>query len=461
MKKPIQIILVEDNPNDVEILRYELKKGGLQFGLIVVDSEIKFREELNQQIPDIVISDYSLPMFSGHLALEITKSLYPDVPFLIVSGVIGEDVAIQLIKSGCSDYLLKDKLGRLCTSIQHAIKEAEEHKQRARMLLELKESEERFRILADNSPVLIWKSDSEGICNYFNKGWLEFTGSSFEDQLQTGWGSWVHEDDKVRCDDVADEAFEKRIPFEIEYRLRRHDGSFRWLLDKGTPNYLPNGEFIGYIGSCIDITDRKKAESTLRETKELLDTFFSQTLDGCYFVMFDQAVTWSSSVDRNATLQSCLEKIEITDANIAFAQQFITDQEHIVGTLFRTLFVRKTECDRLVEKLFDSAKVNYTALMVRPDKKEIVAEGNAVCLYDQSRNIIGFYGIQRDITEEKKEYDSLRHKADFYQRLFEVESTGDFITKADGAISKVNDQCVKMFGYSSTEEMYEIGRAHV
>ncbi len=456
MKPLIQIILVEDNPNDVEILRYELTKGGLSFALTVVDNEKNFRSALSNTHPDIVISDYSLPMFSGHLALEITQSQCPDVPFLIVSGVIGEDVAIQLIKAGSSDYLLKDKLGRLCTSIQHALKEAEEQRQKSRIQLELKESEERFRILADNSPVLIWKTDVNGLCNYFNKGWLEFTGSSFDDQQETGWGSWVHHDDKQRRDEVSNNAFKQQKPFEIEYRLRRYDNDLRWILDKGAPNFLPNGEFIGFIGSCIDITDRKKAEARLRETKELLDTFFTQTLDGCYFAMFAQPLVWNDDTDRRSVLPICLATIEITDANIAFAQQFLVDQEVVVGRVFSSLFVRSIESERFLVKLFDSSKVNYTAVMHRPDKTEIVVEGNAVCLYDQSRNIIGFYGIQRDITEEKKEYETLRHKADFYQRIFEDEVTGEFVTKADGTIVMCNDQCPKIFGYSSSDDMYAL-----
>lgn len=456
MKSPIQIILIEDDPNDVEILRYELKKGGLSFNLFIVDNETKFRDALVQVHPDIVISDYSLPMFSGQLALEITKSLFPDVPFLIVSGVIGEDVAIQLIKAGSSDYLLKDKLGRLCTSILHALKEAEEHSEKNRMLMELKESEERFRILADNSPVFIWKTNTEGICTYFNRGWLEFTGTAAENRREIQWGSWVHAEDTAHCNDIAGLAITTQKPFEVEYRLQRFDGVFRWVLDKGAPNFLPNGEFIGYIGSCMDITDRKEAEEKLRETKELLDTFYSQTLDGCYFAMFDTALVWDSSVDRSAVLRACLSTIKVTDANIAFIQQFTLKNEQIVGTVFGSLFVRRAESEQFLEKLFDASKMNYTAVMERPDKAEIVVEGNAVCLYDRFRNITGFYGVQRDITQEKKDYDLLRHKADFYQRLFEDDLTGDFVTKADGTIIKVNQQCVIMFGYDSIEEMCSI-----
>ncbi len=456
MNLPIQIILIEDNPNDVEILRYELKKGGLSFNLTIVDSEKKFHDALDRQNPDIVISDYSLPMFSGQLALEITKSRCPDVPFLIVSGVIGEDVAIQLIKAGSSDYLLKDKLGRLCTSIQHALKEAEEHREKKRVLMELKASEERFRFLADNSPVFIWKTNAGGVCTYFNKGWLEFTGAKADTLVETRWGKWINAADIAHSDEIAGRAIVRREPFEVEYRLRRFDGVLRWVLDKGAPNFLPNGEFIGYIGSTIDITDRKEAEEKLRETKELLDTFYSQTLDGCYFAMFDKPLQWVSSTDRKAVLSSRMATIAVTDANIAFAQQFVQKQEQIVGTVFSSLFVRRIESEQFLEKLFDSSKVNYTAVMQRPDKTEIVVEGNAVCLYDQTRSITGFYGVQRDITQEKKDYESLRHKADFYQRLFEDDLTGDFITKADGTIAKVNQQCVIMFGYDTIEEMCSV-----
>src|SRR6266567_5344383 len=128
----------------------------------------------------------------------------------------------------------------------------------------LRESEARFRTIADAAPVLIWMSGSDKLCNFFNKGWLDFTGRSLEQEFGNGWTEGVHREDFDRCLDVYGNSFDARQPFTMEYRLRRSDGEYRWVLDTGTPHFADDGAFLGYIGSCIDITERKRAEEKFR-----------------------------------------------------------------------------------------------------------------------------------------------------------------------------------------------------
>src|SRR5437660_1584992 len=125
---------------------------------------------------------------------------------------------------------------------------------------ELRESEARFRTVADAAPVLIWMSGPDKLCNFFNKGWLDFTGRSREQELGNGWAGGVPRDALDHCLVVYGSSFDARQPFTMEYRLRRNDGEYRWLLDIGTPRFSDDGEFLGYIGSCIDLTERKQAE---------------------------------------------------------------------------------------------------------------------------------------------------------------------------------------------------------
>ncbi|PYJ46361.1 MAG: hypothetical protein DME85_11145, partial [Verrucomicrobia bacterium] len=129
---------------------------------------------------------------------------------------------------------------------------------------ELRESEARFRTVADAAPVLIWMSGPDKLCTFFNKGWLNFTGRTMEQELGKGWTEGVHADDLEHCLEVYGNSFDARQPFTMEYRLRRSDGEFRWILDTGTPRFASDGAFIGYIGSCTDITEQKLAEEKFR-----------------------------------------------------------------------------------------------------------------------------------------------------------------------------------------------------
>jgi PAS domain S-box-containing protein len=124
----------------------------------------------------------------------------------------------------------------------------------------LRESEARFQTMADTAPVMIWLTGTDGLCDYFNKPWLEFTGRNMEQEVGTGWIESVHPDDVQGCFDGFLPAFHARKPFRMEYRLKRWDGEYRWVIESGIPRYTGDGEFAGYIGSNIDITDLKFAE---------------------------------------------------------------------------------------------------------------------------------------------------------------------------------------------------------
>ena len=146
---------------------------------------------------------------------------------------------------------------------------------RERQTEQLRESEERFRLMADAVPVLIWLSDRSKKCIWFNKSWLDFTGRPMQELLGDGWAADVHPDDLDRCLRTYVTRFDARRPFTMEYRLRRHDGEYRWVEDNGIPRFDGEGAFVGYIGSCVDFTDRKRGEEALQESDRRKDDFIA------------------------------------------------------------------------------------------------------------------------------------------------------------------------------------------
>jgi PAS domain S-box-containing protein len=134
----------------------------------------------------------------------------------------------------------------------------------------LRESEERFRLVANAAPVMIWMSDTHKLCDYCNQTFLNFTGRSLEAELGEGWLEGVHADDRQNCWSIFAGAFDQRKAFAMEYRLRRHDGEYRWVLDLGVPRFNTDSSFAGYIGSAIDVTERKEAEEALSSVSRRL-----------------------------------------------------------------------------------------------------------------------------------------------------------------------------------------------
>jgi PAS domain S-box-containing protein len=136
---------------------------------------------------------------------------------------------------------------------------------------QLEESEQRFRTMADHAPVLIWIAGPDKLCHYFNKLWLELTGRTIEQELGNGWMEGVHLDDRPHCQETYLRSFMAQEDFKIEFRLRRYDGHYRWMLNHGVPLFGPEGKFIGFIGSCVDITNRKHTEEAVQRLNTELE----------------------------------------------------------------------------------------------------------------------------------------------------------------------------------------------
>jgi signal transduction histidine kinase len=148
VKQDIHILMVEDDAADAELTKFALKKGGLHFSIARAETRLQYLKELDQRPPALILSDYSLPGFNGHDALEIAQEKCPDIPFIFVTGTMGEEVAIETLKSGATDYVLKTRLSRLMPAVNRALREAHERSKHRRAQEQLRESHERLRALS-------------------------------------------------------------------------------------------------------------------------------------------------------------------------------------------------------------------------------------------------------------------------------------------------------------------------
>jgi PAS domain S-box-containing protein len=170
--------------------------------------------------------------------------------------------------------------GRIVRSDENVLSIVRDISERKRAEQALVESEKRFRMMADATPIMVWMSGPDKLCTYFNKGWLDFTGRTMGQEIGNGWAEGVHPEELDHCLRIYTTSFYAHLPFTIEYRLRRHDGEYRWVLDRGVPYYSPSGSFLGYIGSCFDITERKWTEEALRVSEEKYRTLFTSIDQG-------------------------------------------------------------------------------------------------------------------------------------------------------------------------------------
>lgn len=211
------------------------------------------------------------------ISLLIPPELSDDFPAIMQKIRSGERVAHyetlrkrkdgRLVPISLSVSPIRDETGKIvgASAIAREISERKLQEPASR------KSEEHLRSLADTTPVPIWMSGTDRLCTYFNKAWLEFTGRSLGSELGNGWADGVQPEDLPRCLDTYTQSFDRREKFRMEYRLRHHSGTYRWILDVGVPRFNEDGSFAGYIGTGVDITDRKLAEDTLSQLNHALE----------------------------------------------------------------------------------------------------------------------------------------------------------------------------------------------
>ncbi|MBN3875778.1 MULTISPECIES: PAS domain S-box protein [unclassified Nostoc] len=383
------------------------------------------------------------------------------VPILVTNKLWGLLIAHQCTVPRHWRSFELDLLDQLAVQIAIAIQQASTYQQaqaelqeRKRVEAALRESEQRFRQMADTAPVLIWMAGLDKACQYFNKTWLEFTGKTLEAEVDDGWAQGIHPDELQDCLDTYVNAFDARENFQMEYRLKRFDGEYRWILDTGTPRFTSEGEFLGYISSCVDISDKILAERTLQQLNLELEARVEE---------------------RTAALRESEERWYLAlrgsndgiwDWNIKTSQVFFSARwEEMLGFAENELIhnfeawssrIHLDDRDRVMKVLADhlAHKTPFFQEEYQIKCKDgsyiwILDRGQA--LWDEFSNAIRMSGSATDITRRKQTEAALLAVTRLKQSILASIDYAIVSTNSEGIIQTFNLAAQKMLGYTADE----------
>ncbi|MHB9073878.1 MAG: PAS domain-containing sensor histidine kinase [Desulfobaccales bacterium] len=273
--RSLRILILEDMASDAELMTYELRLARIDFSYRRVTDQEQFLAALDEERPDVILSDFHLPGFDGLEALALAQAKYPEVPFIFVSGAMGEEVAIESLKRGATDYVLKDRLSRLGPAVQRALREAEERLERRQAQAALRDSEAQYRLLLKNIPAVVYKGYLDYAVDFVDEKVEEITGyakSNF-DSRKMKWSDILLQEDLPGFKEAFREGLRGSKSYIREYRVKRKDGEVIWIQDRGQIFCSPDGG-VDYInGVFFDVTERHQVQEALRESENRFASF--------------------------------------------------------------------------------------------------------------------------------------------------------------------------------------------
>jgi PAS domain S-box-containing protein len=300
---------------------------------------------------------------------------------------------------------------------------------------EIRESESRFRAVADAAPVLIWQADTNGGCTWVNKPWLDFTGKDLSETVGEGWATSIHPDDKERALGTYLQSFEERREFWMEYRMRRSDGEYRWLLDHGVPRFAADNVFVGFIGTCIDITERLDVERELRASEERYRGIVDQTVAGIAELALDN--TFITVNDR-------------------FCEIAGYSPEELLGGMRKDDLIHPDDRENSLAKL-DWLKATGTPY--ETEKRYLTKDGKVVWVNNSVSAVLDAAGkptsvaiVVIDITVRKEAEAALRESEERFAKAFSASPLiFTLASLVDGRLVEVNDAFTAITGYERKE----------
>ncbi len=434
MSRPLKILLAEDDPNDAEMALLELRSAGFEPDWRRVETEAAFLEHLHGGL-DLVLSDFRMPQFNGMRALELVQQSGLEIPFILLSGTIGEDIAVLAIKNGATDYLLKDRLARLGAAVTHALEETRLKRERRQAVATSQRHLSELRVLFDLMPAMIWFKDTENRILRVNQRVADAAGKSVEEiEGRPALEIYPQEAAKFHADDLA--VIHAGAPkLGIVETMRGPDGGKLWVQTDKVPVRDKDGKTIGIVVMAQDITERKQAEVARLASEERFRSYFELGLIG-------MAITSPAKGFLEANYELCRilgygreELWEKTWADL-------THPDDLAGELIKFERVVAGKMDGYaMEKRFlrKDGEVVHALIAVKAARRE-----------DGSLNHI--IGLLQDITERKKAEDALRESEQRFKALFDQAAVGVALADvATGRFVHVNQRFADIVGRARGE----------
>jgi PAS domain S-box-containing protein len=409
-RTPLRVLLIEDSEMDAELLILQLERGGYQVVHRRVETAQKMKTALRAELWDVIISDYSLPTFDASAALNVLQESSLDIPFIVVSGKIGEETAVSLMKSGAHDYLKKDNLTRLGQIVRRELGEAQVRREKIEAREALKASEERFRTLTELLPVGVYLADTNGKYLYTNQKWLEMTGLSLEQALGDGWSKALHPGDRETVLQAWRKVVASGGKMGTEFRFLAPQGEITEVI--GISNVLndEHGNQIGYIGAAIDITERKRADEELRKSEaRLLESQRTAHIGNWEFNPQTKEFHNSDEVLRILGLDPLVDRLSI---------------EKIIPFIG---IESRDKIREILEKVFEkSTPFDIDIEIHRKDGEKRYVNASATVRIDNPSSDVKIVGTVQDITLRKKaELENERLMVEFRRQTQEREAVID------------------------------------
>ena len=269
MGAKLKILNVEDNPLDSELIIRALERGKLAAEIFRVKTPESFQEKLHTVLPDLILADYSLPRFSGPAALQYTRQHSPDLPFIFVTGSLGEELAIETLKQGATDYVMKERLDRLVPAIERALQEAGERRARREAEQALRISEELYRRLVEKARDGIFTLAADGLVSSVNNACADMTGWARKECLGKAFIKFIHSDNHQQAKDWLQATLERKNPPPVELQIHSPAKSGFITLEVTSTVLEDAGQITGILCIARDVTERRQLEEQLRQSQKM------------------------------------------------------------------------------------------------------------------------------------------------------------------------------------------------